>query len=478
MSHTVWQRAFQASLEGDSLEPDSRPCRHRAPRHRWVDALWRGGEDHGQTGHFLELQPMGRAESPAILCSRRDILAAMFGSLCSARHLERAEAQTQSETHPGQEAPIAPRDPSGLPGWRPCWSSPAGCSSRSTPTPGSSGWASRSSRAGRSPSQRPCKEIEPYLVGKDPRQVVHHWQAIYRHAFYRGGPILTSALSGIDMALWDIKGKALGVPVYELLGGPTRQRVRVYAHAGSPERIKRALAQGFTAFKTQPAIRRPARYIETPAQVHHAAETFAALRKGAGDDGGYRHRLPRRDQSRDGQAADQGPRAVSADVHRRALPGQNHDIMAEIARGTHLPIATGERVFTKWGFREVLEKRAATILQPDLCHAGGITEVRLIAGMAEAYYATIAPHNPLGPISLAAGVQIAASIPNFLCQEQVSLGEGYLKQPFVLRKGYLDLPTGPGLGIELDENALAGKIGHDWKNQEAYDADDGSVMDW
>jgi galactonate dehydratase len=109
--------------------------------------------------------------------------------------------------------------------------------------------------------------------------------------------------------------------------------------------------------------------------------------------------------------------------------------MADIARGTFLPIATGERVFTKWGFREVLEKKAATILQPDLCHAGGITEVRLIAGMAEAYYATIAPHNPLGPISLAAGVQMAASIPNFLCQEQVSLGEGYLKTPFVVHEG-------------------------------------------
>ena len=114
---------------------------------------------------------------------------------------------------------------------------------------------------------------------------------------------------------------------------------------------------------------------------------------------------------------------------------QNHDVMAEIARGTHLPIATGERVFTKWGFREVLEKQAATILQPDLCHAGGITECRLIAGMAEAYYAAIAPHNPLGPISLAAGIQLAASIPNFLCQEQVSLGEGYLKKPFVVKNG-------------------------------------------
>ena len=157
---------------------------------------------------------------------------------------------------------------------------------------------------------------------------------------------------------------------------------------------------------------------------------------------------------------------------------QNHDVMAEIARGTFLPIATGERVFTKWGFREVLEKRAATVLQPDLCHAGGITEVRLIAGMAEAYYASVAPHNPLGPISLAAGVQIAASIPNFLCQEQVSLGEGYIKQPFVVREGYLELPKGPGLGVELDDNLMADKINHDWRNQESYDADDGSVVDW
>src|SRR5262249_50718290 len=128
------------------------------------------------------------------------------------------------------------------------------------------------------------KEIEPYLVGKDPRQVVHHWQAIYRHAFYRGGPILTSALSGIDMALWDIKGKALGVPVYELLGGPTRRRVRVYAHARTPEAIQQQKARGFTAFKTGPAKHRPSRYVETPAEVRYAAEQFAELRKAAGDD--------------------------------------------------------------------------------------------------------------------------------------------------------------------------------------------------
>lgn len=322
------------------------------------------------------------------------------------------------------------------------------------------------------------KEIEPYLVGKDPRAVVHHWQAIYRHAFYRGGPILTSALSGIDQALWDIKGKALGVPVYELLGGPTRNRVRVYAHAGSPEAMKSAMARGFNAFKTGPAKRRPARYVETPAAVDYAAERFAELRKAVGRD------------------AD-----IGIDFHGAISPAlakvlikklepydpmfieepcqcQDHDVMADIARSTYLPIATGERVFTKWGFREVLEKKAATILQPDLCHAGGITEVRLIAGMAEAFYASVAPHNPLGPISLAAGVQLAASIPNFLIQEQVSLGEGYLKKPFSVSAGYLDLPKGPGLGIELDDNAMADKIGHDWRNPESYDADDGSVTDW
>lgn len=326
--------------------------------------------------------------------------------------------------------------------------------------------------------QAAIKEIEPYLVGKDPRQVVHHWQAIYRHAFYRGGPVLTSALSGIDMALWDIKGKALGVPVYELLGGPTRQRIRVYAHANKPDLLKAGLARGFTAFKCGPAKHRPMRYIETPGEIQYSAEQFAELRKIAGKDV---------DIGIDFHGAISPPTAkllikalepYSPMFIEEPCQCQNHDIMADIARSTFLPIATGERVFTKWGFREVLEKGAATILQPDLCHAGGITEVRLIAGMAEAYYASIAPHNPLGPISLAAGVQLAASIPNFLCQEQVSLGEGYLKKPFTVREGYLDLPTGPGLGIELDDNLMADKIGHTWRNREAYDVDDGSVMDW
>jgi galactonate dehydratase len=322
------------------------------------------------------------------------------------------------------------------------------------------------------------EEIAPYLFGKDPRQVVHHWQAIYRHSFYKGGPILTSALSGIDQALWDIKGKALGVPVYELLGGPTRDRIRVYAHARTPDGIREALKQGFTTFKTGVTRDRPSRIVESKAFIDKAVAGFAELREIIG---------PENDVGIDfhGAIPPQTAKMLIRELEphhplfiEEPAPPENVDAMAEIARGTHLPIATGERIFTKWGFREILEKGAAAILQPDLCHAGGIMEVRLIAGMAEAYYAALAPHNPMGPISLAAGLQIAASIPNFLCQEQVSLGEGYIKEPFKVENGYIPLPTAPGLGVELDEDALADKIGHDWRNPETYDAFDGSVVDW
>ena len=201
------------------------------------------------------------------------------------------------------------------------------------------------------------EEIAPYLVGKDPRRVVHHWQAIYRHAFYRGGPILTSALSGIDMALWDIKGKALGVPVYELLGGPTRTRVRVYAHARTPAQVKEHLARGFTAFKTGPAKRRPARYVETPAAVRYAAERFAELREVAGDEADIGIDFHGAISPATAKLLIKALEPYQPMFIEEPVAAQNHDVMAEIARGTHLPIATGERVYTKWGFREVLEKR-------------------------------------------------------------------------------------------------------------------------
>jgi galactonate dehydratase len=323
------------------------------------------------------------------------------------------------------------------------------------------------------------QEVEPYLIGKDPRQVVHHWQAIYRHAFYRGGPILTSALSGIDQALWDIKGKLLNVPIYELFGGPTRDRVRVYGRAGNAEDMKKRKAEGFTVIKTGVAKKNPANIVENPAFIKYAADNFASLREAGG---------PEMDIAIDfhGAVSQQTSKVLIKELEQyqpmfveEPCQAQNVDTLVDIARGTHIPIATGERIFTKWGFREILEKGAASIIQPDLCHAGGITEGRIIAGMAEAYYVPIAPHNPMGPISLATGLQLAASVPNFLVQEQVTLGEGYLKNPFKLQSdGTVMVPTKPGLGIELDEDALKDKIGHDWKNPESYNALDGSVVDW
>jgi len=322
-------------------------------------------------------------------------------------------------------------------------------------------------------------EMAPYLIGKDPRNVVHHWQAIYRHAFYRGGPVLTSALSGVEQALWDIKGKILGVPVYELLGGPTRDRVRVYAHVGNnPSALKEKQAKGFTAFKTGIRNSTKSGIVASKRFIEEAAETFAALREAGGKDADIGIDFHGAISPQNAKLLIRALEPFQPMFIEEPVQCQNVDAMAEIARGTHLPIATGERIFTKWGFREILEKGAASILQPDLCHAGGIFEARLIAGMAESYYAAMAPHNPLGPISLACGLQLAASIPNFLCQEQVNLGEGYLKEPFQVVDGHVALPTGPGLGIEIDEAKLADKIGHDWRNSETYDERDGSVVDW
>jgi galactonate dehydratase len=326
------------------------------------------------------------------------------------------------------------------------------------------------------------EEMGRYLIGQDPRRIEHHWQALYRGAFYRGGPVLTSALSGIEQAMWDIAGKSLGVPVHQLLGGAVREKVRVYGHVGGTDADayiasgRAALQKGFTAVKT--ALFDAARPVESAEFVDRAVERMAALRQAVGrkvDIGVDFH-------GRVGPAmAIRLCKALEPHdpmfVEEPCLP-ENVDAMVDVARSTTIPIATGERLFTKWGFREVLEKRAAAILQPDVSHAGGILEVRKIAAMAETYYAALAPHCPLGPISLAACLQVDACTPNFLCQEQVCLGEGYLKKPFVLKDGYIDVPTGPGLGIEVDEDALR-QVQYDgaWENPRLWH-EDGSVADW
>lgn len=318
-------------------------------------------------------------------------------------------------------------------------------------------------------------EVARYLAGQDPSRVVFHWQAIHRGSFYRGGPVKTAILSGIDQALWDIKGKMYGVPVYKLLGGPTRDRVRVYGKVDP--------ATGVNAMKVGPrnaAGRKATKYNEGAKYIEEVVDWFKGLRAKYG---------PGVDIGVDFHGAVQPATAMTLvkalEPHQpwfyeEVVQPLNVDVMAEIARKTHIPLATGERIFTKWGFREILEKRAASILQPDVCYAGGITELRLIAGMAEAYYAPIAPHNPQGPCSLAASLQVAASIPNFLIQERGDDEHAdLLAKPLPpVRNGYRPLPVDPGLGITIDEDKLKAQVGEPREYKPEFDADDGSVVDW
>lgn len=318
-------------------------------------------------------------------------------------------------------------------------------------------------------------EVGDYLIGQDPTRVVHHWQAIHRGAFYRGGPIKTAISSGIDQALWDITGKVYNLPVHRLMGGPTRDRCRVY---GRPD-----AKSGVSAMKVQLqnlAGRKPTKYNEGDKFVSEAVEGFAALRKKMG---------PSVDIGVEFHGAVQPTTAIRLMAalepynpwfYEEVVQALNVDVMAELATKTRVPLATGERIFTKWGFKEILEKKAAMILQPDVCYAGGITELKIIAGMAEAYYAPIAPHNPQGPCSLAASLQIAASIPNFLIQER---GDNeysdLLAKPLPpIVDGYRPLLTDPGLGITIDEDKLMAQVGEPRPYLPQFDADDGSVVDW
>lgn len=320
-----------------------------------------------------------------------------------------------------------------------------------------------------------AQEMASYLVGKDPRPITQHWQAIYRHGFYRGGPVLTAVLSGIDMALWDIKGKALGLPVHELLGGPTRQKIRVYG-------TKQDVVDGrCSAMKTMLTAdgRAPYKYVEGAGYVQRITKYFADLRESLGFDVDIGVEFHGASQPSTSLLIIKALEPFQPFFFEEPVQCQYVDAMAELAAKTHIPIATGERIFTKWGFREILDKKAASILQPDVCYAGGITELRLIAGMAESHYVPLAPHNPQGPCSLAASCQVACAIPNFLIQEQgTKTHENMLKTPFKAEKGFLPVPTAPGLGIEFDETKFMGLVGEPEPYKRTYDRDDGSVVDW
>jgi galactonate dehydratase len=334
--------------------------------------------------------------------------------------------------------------------------------------------------------------METTLLGEDPHPVAAHWQTMYRGGFYRGGPVLMSAIAGIDQALWDLRGKAFDAPVYELLGGPVRERMRVYQWVGGDrpaavgDAAREKVDQGFSALKMNatPEFRR----VENPAAVDAAVDRIRAVRERVG---------PEVDVGVDfhGRVAKSMAKRLATKlepfdpmfVEEPVLPEHNESL-SEVAAHTSTPIATGERMFSRWEFKQVFEQGVVDIVQPDLSHAGGITEVKKIADMAEAYDVALAPHCPLGPIALAACLQVDAVCQNALVQEQ-SLDIHYNRESDVLdyladpavfdyRDGYVDLPDRPGLGIELDEAVVEARAGDvDWHNP-VWRHDDGSVAEW
>jgi galactonate dehydratase len=337
------------------------------------------------------------------------------------------------------------------------------------------------------------EELSSYIIGQDPMRIEDLWQVMYRAGFYRGGPILTSAISGIEQALWDIKGKFYNAPVYDLIGGACRDKIRVYNWIGGdrPSDVREAalqqIAAGFTAVKMNAS--EELHYIDSFSKVEKVIERIATVREVGGSDFGigidFHGRVHKSMAKILAKELDQyRPMFIEEPV----LP-ENNEALKEIARYTSAPIATGERMYTRWGFKELLQQGVVDIIQPDVSHAGGILETRKIAAMAEAYDVALAPHCPLGPIALASCLQVDACSPNAFIQEQ-SLGIHYNQgndildyisnpQTFEYQDGFVSLPKGPGLGVEVNEEKVreAAKIGHDWKNP-VWRNEDGTVAEW
>jgi galactonate dehydratase len=334
--------------------------------------------------------------------------------------------------------------------------------------------------------------LDTYLLGEDPTSIEDHWQTMYRGGFYRGGPVLMSAIAGIDQALWDLKGKQFGAPVYELLGGRARNRVRVYQWiggdrpAGVAEAAREKVDKGFTALKMNATSE--LHRVDTPETVDAARKRLAAVRNAVGsevDIGVDFHGRVSKPMAKRLTAALEPHEPMF--IEEPVLPEHN-DWLPNLAASTTVPIATGERMYSRWDFAGVLESGAVDVIQPDLSHAGGITEVRKIAAMAEAYDVALAPHCPLGPIALAACVQVDGCSPNALIQEQsfdIHYNEtsdvlDYLVDPSVFEydEGYVELPEGPGLGIEINEDRVRDVAGDvDWHNP-VWRHDDGSIAEW
>ncbi|SCF13728.1 galactonate dehydratase [Micromonospora viridifaciens] len=359
-------------------------------------------------------------------------------------------------------------------------------------TDGIVGWGEATCE-GRSETVRTAVEqLSELLIGRDALRIEDHWQVMTKGSFYRGGPILASAVAGLDQALWDIAGKHFGAPVHQLLGGPVRDRIRVYGWVGGDEpsevrdQISAAVESGLTAVKMNASGRMSP--VASVAELDGVVQRVAAAREVLGDQ-----------------------RDVAVDFHgrfslataRRVAPllepyrpffleepvvPENSHLIGELVRATSTPVSTGERLYNRQEFLPVLQAGIA-VAQPDLSHAGGITEVRKIAALAEVYDVQLAPHCPLGPIALAACLQVGFATPNYLIQEQsigihYNLGAEVLdycldKKPLTFVDGYVERLTGPGLGIEIDEDAVraADKRGHAWRSP-TWRHRDGSYAEW
>jgi galactonate dehydratase len=336
--------------------------------------------------------------------------------------------------------------------------------------------------------------MAPQLVGTDPLRIEDHWQRLTKGGFYRGGPVLASAVSGIDQALWDIAGKAHDAPVHELLGGPVRDWVRVYGWIGgdSPADVAAAAqAQrkaGLTAVKMNASGRLDP--LPTRSETAGIVERARLVREAVGDDLDFAIDFH-------GRMSPAAARRIIPQleplhplfVEEPVVPEADHANLRRLVESSATPIATGERLYSRWDFLPALEA-GVRVVQPDLAHAGGISEVRRIAVLAETFGAVLAPHCPLGPLALAACLQVDFATPNFLIQEQ-SLGihyhDGsaelldYVGNPEAFRfdQGRIMRPQGPGLGVVIDENAVrhAAERGHTWRTP-IWDHTDGSFAEW
>jgi galactonate dehydratase len=338
------------------------------------------------------------------------------------------------------------------------------------------------------------EDLGEVIVGEDPRRIEHLWQTMYRRLFFKGGIVTMSALSGIDQALHDILAKHLNVPLYAILGGAVRDRLRMYDHLGGGdssavyneaqaesflERARESREAGFTAVKILAVPR--SSHLASGASVKQAEQLMAAAREGAGDDVEIMVDLHGRTSA---AAAIEFGRALAPYrpwFFEEPCQPEHPDAIAEVARALPFPIAAGERLTSAHEFLPLLTQRAIAVAQPDVCHVGGITGIRKIAAVCDAYGVTLAPHNPLGPIATMVNVHVGFSTSNFLIQEvmraDVPWREDVVQGVPEIVGGYISLPTQPGIGVEFATEA-AKRHPFEYSPPPAWTHPDGAVADW